>query len=182
MTKIVTDIHNCADCQFLKTKRHYTADSFEIVFDWYCSKTNNKTIEEYIEWKEEKNVKIPNWCPIIFNKKDFIYTVICSDTTIDKEIAKRNFGTEFEVLSYAPYRIEISLLSIIRSIKNWAKESNSDLKLERRVVPKNIVKKLINSGEDFERVCIATYKFNYNGKNDRLKNKDIWFAIYMYSI
>ena len=62
--KIEFDIKSCRECPFFESKRHYTADSWEIAFNWFCKKKNNKKIAGYVEWHEEKNIKIPKWCPI----------------------------------------------------------------------------------------------------------------------
>lgn len=64
-TTALIEIENCQSCPFLKTERHYTADSFEHAFDWFCGKKSNKEIASYINWNEEKHVEIPKWCPIL---------------------------------------------------------------------------------------------------------------------
>ena len=58
-------IDHCSKCPFLEMKRHYTADSFEHAHDWFCKKADGKKIEGYVDWNEEKDVKIPDWCPMI---------------------------------------------------------------------------------------------------------------------
>jgi hypothetical protein len=67
-TKITLEIKTCADCPFCKQSRIYTGDSFELVYDWFCEKANqegkNKKIADCVGWYEEKDVEIPNWCPI----------------------------------------------------------------------------------------------------------------------
>jgi len=63
------EIKNCRDCPFLKQERHYTADSFETAFDWFCAKKDNKEIAGYISWNEEKDVEIPKWCPLVKTSK-----------------------------------------------------------------------------------------------------------------
>lgn len=60
MNKIQVEIENCSKCPNFQEKRNYTADSFENVFDWFCTKADKK-IKCYVEWNE--NVKIPEWCP-----------------------------------------------------------------------------------------------------------------------
>lgn len=62
MPYIKIKIKNCEQCPFLKKERHYTSDSFEHAFNWFCEKKKNKKIAGYIDWHEEKNVKIPDWC------------------------------------------------------------------------------------------------------------------------
>lgn len=64
MPKIQLEIKNCAECQFMKSERHYTGDSFELAHDWFCKKMDNKKIEGYISWNKEKDVQVPKWCPI----------------------------------------------------------------------------------------------------------------------
>lgn len=63
MVKIAIDIENCSQCPFIKKERHYTADSFEMAFDWFCEAEDNKIIAGYVEWHEEKKTPIPTWCP-----------------------------------------------------------------------------------------------------------------------
>lgn len=70
MTIIKLEINTCKDCPFFHSERIYTADSFERPFDWFCKKVtvgkdkNPKLIEGYVEWHEEKKIKVPEWCPI----------------------------------------------------------------------------------------------------------------------
>ena len=59
-------ITNCSKCPHFKSERYYTEDSFEMAFDWHCKKADKK-IAGYVEWNEEKDIKIPKWCP--FNKE-----------------------------------------------------------------------------------------------------------------
>lgn len=54
-------IRDCSECVDLKTERVYTADSFENVFSWLCSKAN-KVVKQYLEGNY-KNPPIPEWCP-----------------------------------------------------------------------------------------------------------------------
>jgi hypothetical protein len=64
MAKIIVDIKNCKQCPFFKEERHYTADSFEHAYNWFCKKENNKPIATYVEWHEDNKIEIPEWCPI----------------------------------------------------------------------------------------------------------------------
>ncbi len=61
--EIKINIENCKECPHFNAKRKYTSDSFENVFDWLCKKADNKKIAGYVEWYDEKNIKIPEWCP-----------------------------------------------------------------------------------------------------------------------
>lgn len=58
------EITNCQQCPFLEQERYYTEDSWEMAFDWHCKKKNDKKIQGYVSWNEEKDVKIPTWCPL----------------------------------------------------------------------------------------------------------------------
>lgn len=49
----------------MKAERHYTADSFEMVFDWKCTK-NHGAIVATLDWNDPKPA-IPEWCPLRFN-------------------------------------------------------------------------------------------------------------------
>lgn len=62
--KIEFDIENCKECPFFEEKRMYTADSWEMAFNWYCKKSDDKKIAGYVEWHDEKEIEIPEWCPI----------------------------------------------------------------------------------------------------------------------
>ncbi len=61
--KIELEIKSCRECPFFEEKRHYTADSFEHEHDWFCGKADNKKIAGSVSWNEEKDIKIPDWCP-----------------------------------------------------------------------------------------------------------------------
>jgi hypothetical protein len=63
MAIIQLEIKTCKECPHFEEKRMYTADSFEHAMDWFCEKENGKKIQGYVEWHEEKDVKIPDWCP-----------------------------------------------------------------------------------------------------------------------
>ncbi len=61
--EIKINIKNCSECPFVKIEKVYTADSWEDVSKWSCTKKKNKTIHEYVEWND-KITKIPDWCPV----------------------------------------------------------------------------------------------------------------------
>ena len=63
MITIETQVASCRECPHCKLEPYYTSDSFETASNWYCKKENGKKISGYIEWHEEKKVKIPDWCP-----------------------------------------------------------------------------------------------------------------------
>ena len=65
MAKIELEINSCKDCPFFERKRIYTDDSWEEGYDWLCKKHNNNKIASFVEWNEEKSVKVPEWCPIL---------------------------------------------------------------------------------------------------------------------
>lgn len=67
MPEIIINIKNCQECPFFKEERMYTADSFEMAFDWFCKKKNNKKIAGYVESGGDK-IKIPDWCPVAVKK------------------------------------------------------------------------------------------------------------------
>ena len=45
----------------------YTADSFEMAFDWFCNKAHGKKIAGYVEGRDK--VAIPDWCPCKIDDK-----------------------------------------------------------------------------------------------------------------
>lgn len=57
---IKIEIENCSGCPFMVSKRVYTADSFEVPFEWKCKKAN-KVISGFVEHNDK--IKIPEWCP-----------------------------------------------------------------------------------------------------------------------
>jgi hypothetical protein len=63
MAIIQLEIKTCKECPHFEERRMYTADSFEHANDLFCEKENGKKIQGYVEWHEEKDVKIPDWCP-----------------------------------------------------------------------------------------------------------------------
>ena len=57
----------CNTCKNCIKKRVYTADSFEMVFNWFCGAfVVNRIIEEYVETFDK--VKTPKWCPLMRHK------------------------------------------------------------------------------------------------------------------
>ena len=59
------EIEDCSACPCMKAERHYTADSFEMVFDWKCTK-NHGAIVATLDWNDPKPA-IPAWCPLRSN-------------------------------------------------------------------------------------------------------------------
>ena len=56
-------IDSCDKCPNLFVERHYTPDSFEMVFDWKCEEYGNK--HKHIGFQEGRDYpKIPDWCPL----------------------------------------------------------------------------------------------------------------------
>lgn len=62
-TSIHLSIENCLECPYCKSKRHWTADSWEHAEDYFCNLKNEKPIATYIEWPSEMP-EVPDWCPI----------------------------------------------------------------------------------------------------------------------
>lgn len=62
MTSVHLEITNCQDCPFMRPERLYTGDSFELCFDWKCSKKHFAIIAS-MEWND-KPPPIPAWCPL----------------------------------------------------------------------------------------------------------------------
>lgn len=59
---IQIEINSCKDCPFFDESRVYTADSFDMAFEWKCKKSN-KVIRSYVDWNDTGKVDIPDWCP-----------------------------------------------------------------------------------------------------------------------
>ena len=68
----VLKITSCNGCPFQSEERAHTADSFELVYNWFCEhdKKDKKKIAGYVGWtnSEQNSVKIPDWCPLIKKK------------------------------------------------------------------------------------------------------------------
>lgn len=65
-TAIKLEIKNCSECPFFTRERHYTADSWDEAYNWFCNHGKQKEkISEYVEWYDVKNEKVPDWCPIL---------------------------------------------------------------------------------------------------------------------
>ena len=78
-------VEYCSQCPFCESKRIYTADSFETVFELFCKKLNECVYT--VDWNEEgKRDTPPEKCP--FNK----------ETTDLYELLER-FKLEFAKLS-----------------------------------------------------------------------------------
>lgn len=56
------EITSCRRCPFMRADRHYTGDSFELCFDWKCTK-NHDAIISNMDWND-KEPPIPKWCPL----------------------------------------------------------------------------------------------------------------------
>ena len=59
------EVSGCSECPCMKAERHYTADSFEMVFDWVCTK-NHGAIVATLDWNDQAPA-IPAWCPLRSN-------------------------------------------------------------------------------------------------------------------
>lgn len=62
-TTIHLSIKNCTECPYHKSKRHWTSDSWEHAYDYFCQINFNKPIATYIEWPSEMP-DVPDWCPL----------------------------------------------------------------------------------------------------------------------
>lgn len=54
-------VDNCGKCPNIQSERVYTADSFENVFKFTCTKVN-RVVDELDTF--EKFGAIPKWCPL----------------------------------------------------------------------------------------------------------------------
>lgn len=60
--KIAIEISGCKDCPHLKRTDQWSSDGWDRMEDWICGKANIK-IQSCVEWREEKKIEIPEWCP-----------------------------------------------------------------------------------------------------------------------
>lgn len=61
--QIVTEVETCEKCPHFSSKRHYTADSFEMEFDWFCKKEEGRQIAGSVDARDK--IEIPSWCPFL---------------------------------------------------------------------------------------------------------------------
>jgi hypothetical protein len=59
-------ITRCDKCLYCTSKRVYTGDSWEQVFDWFCTKDSNSVRIGQAEHPDYP--PIPSWCPLRSNK------------------------------------------------------------------------------------------------------------------
>jgi len=55
------EIEDCAECPAQLSKRMYTPDAFEMVFDWLCKDAKNRKIGQVETF--DPHPPIPDWCP-----------------------------------------------------------------------------------------------------------------------
>lgn len=63
MVTIKIDISSCKNCPHFDKRNPWSSDGWDRMEDWFCKK-ENKTIQKAVEWHEESNINIPDWCPI----------------------------------------------------------------------------------------------------------------------
>lgn len=62
--EIKIEIKTCKDCPFFDIVDTYSTDGWDRMEDWVCTKMNpTQEIASAVEWYEEKDIKIPDWCP-----------------------------------------------------------------------------------------------------------------------
>lgn len=69
MAQIKIELKNCKGCPHFSTSPYPTNDSWERPEYWWCNEgekrgEEKRKIAEYVEWTDEKNMEIPNWCPL----------------------------------------------------------------------------------------------------------------------
>jgi hypothetical protein len=52
----------CDLCPNMDSKRHYTADSFEMIMEWFCKAKKDKKIA--LHERGDVTPPIPKWCPL----------------------------------------------------------------------------------------------------------------------
>ena len=62
-TTIHLSIKNCLECPYCKSERHWTSDSWEHAYDYFCGINYDKSIATYIERPSEMP-DVPDWCPL----------------------------------------------------------------------------------------------------------------------
>jgi hypothetical protein len=120
--EIKINIKDCSHCPHFESERVYTADSFEMPFEWKCIKADNRVISSFVEWHDK--VKIPDWCPcrIKTDNTESIYKKIlkCEKVYLDNKLIKDRYGKEeltpttadirdAEIVSYFEYTTALYL-------------------------------------------------------------------------
>lgn len=101
--EIKIEIKKCSECPFFKEERVYTADSFEIPFDWFCKKAHGRKIAGYVEWHDK--IAIPDWCPCRIDKPtiETLQKKIFKSNVVyfNGKICKNRYGAEEIIVSVA---------------------------------------------------------------------------------
>ena len=69
MPRIVIEIKTCKECPYWKEGNYSSTDGWDRGADWSCTKMNDKVIQGFVEWHEEKKVPVPEWCPCAIDLK-----------------------------------------------------------------------------------------------------------------
>lgn len=64
MAKIQIELENCIRCPYVRSEQTKTSDWFEVAWDYYCTKCEDKEIAGYIE-RDWEMPNIPKWCPCL---------------------------------------------------------------------------------------------------------------------
>jgi len=81
MAKILYELDSCRQCPYSVSERAYTADSYELVENWYCQEAsifrqyggNGKLIESYVAWNDL--LTVPDDCPVLVRQNQVPETV-----------------------------------------------------------------------------------------------------------
>ena len=70
MPTIKMEIKNCKGCPHKEDTNFWSSDGWDRMFDWVCfyDKALPKKIQGSVEWHEESDIEIPDWCPILIKK------------------------------------------------------------------------------------------------------------------
>lgn len=85
-------LKSCEKCPNMVQTRHYTADSFEMVFDWKCKSKNDKLIA--IQDWNDKVAKIPEWCPLRVKEEKTILD-IADELAAEVYALRRGVGVSY---------------------------------------------------------------------------------------
>lgn len=63
--KAMLEIKSCKLCPNKKEANHWSSDGWDRMCDWVCSAKEDRKIAGSVEWFDESQISIPEWCPIL---------------------------------------------------------------------------------------------------------------------
>lgn len=61
---VLLPIEHCRKCPNLEIGNFWSSDGWDRMEDWMCKAADLRVIQGAVEWHEESDIKIPDWCPL----------------------------------------------------------------------------------------------------------------------